>query len=295
MEALSWVRPHNDYLWIFSEKGLFGILLFLGVFLMGFRYLFRFIRMKPVSGIPPDSITALMLIAGLLAFMADSAFSFPYERIDIMVLFIILVSAAISLHHQQSACVKAVGMPSGKIMLSIVILLFGFGIYYANSAIRLETNIVKAMRAVETENWHAVINHARAARTPLRGLSPTLVPVDYFEGLAYFSQAKNQDALPFFKEAHRQAPGNLRVLYLLSLTYNKMGRHAEARDCMLQIIAIAPQVPSTYINLASIYFEMGDYVLARDILMQSPERDTDTNIINRLRHLNNLLSASAEE
>ncbi len=81
-------RPHNDYLWILSEQGLPGLLLFLALLGWSKWHLFR-------NKSKDDEATAARQLALWFGFMALAVFAlgdFPYERSGIMALFFLLLA-----------------------------------------------------------------------------------------------------------------------------------------------------------------------------------------------------------
>lgn len=81
-------RPHNDYLWILSEQGLPGLLLFLALLGWSKWHLWR-------NKAREDEASAARQLALWFGFIALTVFAlgdFPYERSGIMALFILLLA-----------------------------------------------------------------------------------------------------------------------------------------------------------------------------------------------------------
>jgi len=95
LEALGWRQPHNDYLWIASEKGIAALVIYIAAFICLLWYLLKVIKNKDDTIGVDSKVLALLLLSGVLAFLADSFFSFPYERIDVMVLLMVTEKACI--------------------------------------------------------------------------------------------------------------------------------------------------------------------------------------------------------
>jgi len=78
-------RPHNDFIWVFSETGLIGfILLMLIIMYIGRHSLFRIIQEKNIKNI--------LIISTLIGLLIISFFSFPRERILHIVITSILLA-----------------------------------------------------------------------------------------------------------------------------------------------------------------------------------------------------------
>jgi O-antigen ligase len=73
------VRAHSDYLWVFAESGIFGILTYLMLFILPWFFIIKYIKK---SEDPDKSITMLLLFFAIVGYSTYSMFSFPKERIE---------------------------------------------------------------------------------------------------------------------------------------------------------------------------------------------------------------------
>jgi len=94
----NWQRPHNDFIWVFAEKGIPGILAYLGFFISLFIFTFKTLKSKAVYS---DKIFALIMFAGLCGYCITASFSFPYERIEIQILMMFMAAGIIWKYHQN--------------------------------------------------------------------------------------------------------------------------------------------------------------------------------------------------
>ncbi|MCD4695498.1 MAG: O-antigen ligase family protein, partial [Bacteroidales bacterium] len=87
-------RPHNDYIWVAVEKGIFGIISFLLIFFFIIKDIFKILIH---SGDKTEKLKVLLMFSGISGYMAIAFFSFPQERINhqvyLMVIFAIVISS----------------------------------------------------------------------------------------------------------------------------------------------------------------------------------------------------------
>ena len=83
-------RPHNDFLWLTSEIGVLGGVLYISIFLMS---LIMLVKRLTING-QNDKEFVFILIVSLLGFAIISFFDFPFERIEHLVLFSFIISFA---------------------------------------------------------------------------------------------------------------------------------------------------------------------------------------------------------
>ncbi len=93
---LNWVRPHNDYLGVFAEKGIFGFLLFLAIFGFAIAYMLKLffsnVRLE-------QKILSLVLLSGLICYLTVSFFTFPLERISQQAYLAFILASVVTLYH----------------------------------------------------------------------------------------------------------------------------------------------------------------------------------------------------
>ena len=83
-------RPHNDFLWVFSEIGLLGFLAYVGMFFVAL-----FAGFKSLRNVDKNTrLNIWILLSGLIGYILITNLSFPLERIEhqiwLMLLFAVL-------------------------------------------------------------------------------------------------------------------------------------------------------------------------------------------------------------
>ncbi len=287
VSALNWLRPHNDFIWVASEKGYIGFLLYLCVFVLSFFYLLRVMQKKPEDDSRDKQVFALFIAAGITAYLADSFFSFPYERIEVQTLLFLMIASAVALYHVQSPK-KALNLPVRWVLMS-VLAVFGFGFYYGYQVLKAEINSHIATSMIPAEEWGTMVYYAGKARTPLRSLDPNGYPPEYFMGMGFAGLDEHWEALQAFEHAREHAPNNVWVLNRLGKTYHHFDRIEEARLCFEQILDIIPQQPGVRFELGGIYYRLGEYQKAYDVLTGIENWENDPGTANNIRILEQLL------
>lgn len=285
--SVNWARPHNDFLWVFAERGFVGILLFAAIFWVGFLYLLRIIRAGPRQTGKSEKIFSLCLISGIAIYLTDSMFSFPYERIEIQALLFVMLGASTALH--QKLHPKPRIRIKTRWLKAFIILSCGFGLLLGYQATRMEVRLNRAIQAISQENWPQTILEARASRTPFRSLDNSGYPVDYFIGLAYAGMQEQEASYTAYHSALEQSPRNVWLLYHLSLSCLNLGRIEEAEKHLLNAKQVLSGSPNILSNLSNIYYSQGKYQKALEMLIQIDDWEQDPSIQNNVRILNRLL------
>jgi O-antigen ligase len=277
-EALRWSRPHNDYIWVAAEKGILALLVFLGIFALAFRMLYRIIRRKKEDSKPGGRTFAFLLGGGLAIYMTDSFFAFPYERFEIIAALIVLLAACVAMDHQSRPAEanmhrRSLSRRTPWVILSLLV--FGFGIIVGYYSARMEKNLLLARRALAMQEWDQVLTHARAAKNPFRSMDSSLYPPEFYEGVALNGAGRNEEALPVLLEAQKASPNNIWVLDRLGIVYHQLGMYDEAIEKAVKVLEIIPGLLSAMNNLAAYWYDKGDYDKARQVLDEMEELDPD--------------------
>jgi O-antigen ligase len=163
---ITWLSPHNDFLWIFAEKGIFGILLFLGMFAFVFFVALKLIQGESDKG---DKTMTLSFAIGLVGYLVVSFFDFPYEEITHQTLLAIFIAGIISMDDRPKTLPESFKI-NRKIVKVPVLLFLIFGIIYGFAANLQEMHIRKARIALQRSNWKELLKESLLAESFCRNL-----------------------------------------------------------------------------------------------------------------------------
>jgi O-antigen ligase len=271
----NWMRPHNDFLWVLSEKGIFGLALFLGFFFLGFFYVRHILKSQST---PHDKWMAVFSAMGLASYMVNSAFDFPLERINQQVYLALFMAAIIVLYHQVKPETKPIILKEKKTFAAVILVLLLTGSVFSYKAIMQEIHTHRARAYQMDERYEAVLASARLAKTPWKTLDPLGVPIAFLEGVALSKLNDVQGAIIAFQEAERHNPyrkylqNNLANTYLMANENEKAIVHANKTLEMFNNDDEALRI------LATAYFQSDRYQEALSTLERIPEEDRTTGI-----------------
>ena len=228
----NWIQPHNDFLWVFAEKGLPGIVSFGAVFVLALLAIRRVLTGAPTT---TDARLAVASLVALVAHLVFSAFDFPLDRVSHqLVLAVHLAVLVLVKRATRPSAGGAVRLP-GWLVLPPVAAATALGCIYAWSALAQEHAVLDARRAHHAGDWEAMREAARRATTPWKTLDYLAVPVAFLEGEAQRRLGNLAAATACFERAFTANPARLYVLQNLGAAYAQGGRLDDAVD----IFAIA--------------------------------------------------------
>ncbi len=266
-------RPHNDYLWVLTESGIFALVCYVVIFAAA---LICCIRVAYSGTDRHDVILAVLMVFGLIAYLALGFFSFPKERISHLLLSSLMLGMVLIIHSRTFP--RAGALPRGM-MLSI-----GFGLFLCCTgglivgAIRLNAEIhtKNALAARLAGDWPTVIDEIDRAASSLAPLDPTSTPLAWYRGAANFSLGRIDEALVDLTAAYRANPNHIHVLNNIAACYARKNEHEQAIKYYHEALALFPSFEETLINLAATYYNAGRYDEALAEIQKIDSQTTDS-------------------
>ncbi len=256
------VRPHNDFLWVFAEAGIFGFLSFCGIFLFGFYYSLRMIIRRDSER---DRVLASCLIFVITGYAVISFFDFPKERIAHQVMWATILALVISLHNPSAVQLKiskkmVIALNSLVLLFSTICLLFG--------AIRTNSDkyMIKVLNFRKSSEWSYAIDESDRIPSFLYTMDHTSTPVSWYRGIANYSLNRYEEALKDFKKASSIHPNHIHVLNNLGSCHETLKNHSAAEKAYLKALAISPGFDEVLVNLAAVYYNTGEYNKAYEMI-----------------------------
>jgi O-antigen ligase len=283
LENFNWIRPHNDFLWMLTEKGIPGLLLFITIFFLAFQQAFKILRTEKKSD---NKLFILLIVGALTGYLVVSLFSFPLERIHHQVFLALFLSIIIASDYQNSKKVNP-GKNTNKLII-LFIIISAVSIIYTLEMIRMERHLYKADMALKAENWDVVIDEAKSARSILRNIDHDNIPVNWYLGLAYLKTKNYEQAAIRYKKAVKASPYNPIVLNNYGQLLVESGKYKKARGVLLNVLELYPYYPEAIVNLSTCYYHLEHYRLAFKTLKRLKFRDRTPEIKNNLKVLRKL-------
>lgn len=275
----NWVQPHNDYLWVFAEKGLPGIVAFAALLSFAILALHRGGRQSPDR---LGAWLALGCLMALVAYLALSLVDFPLDRVSHQVLVAVLVAVAALLAGSDRPA-ATVPLPAWLVLPPLAVAI-GLGIAYSTAALHQEREVMVARRAQRDGDWETMLAAARRAATPWKTLDPLVVPVSFFEGTALERLGRLPEAVACLERARAENPNSLSVLTNLGTLYAITSRFDEALDCLADAIELYPDRVDLRHNLAVCLIDAGRFAEAVAVLEDVPAAQRSDYMESALAH-----------
>jgi O-antigen ligase len=259
------VRPENDYIWVLSEIGIFGLILYLLIFGIIIVYVLKILTQHSNTN---DKLLSILMFFCIVGYIVISFFSFPKERVFHSMFLLLIMAIVISIYHQSlgdrrsvsRSFISALTIPSLLLILCAIIV----GYFRLNAEIHTK----KALAARRAQNWPMVISEIDKGYSAFATLDPMSTPLQWYRGEANFLLNNKQEALYDFKKAYKAHPYHIHVLNNLASCYELAGNHDEAICYYKKALKIFPQFEEALINLGATYHNSGRYEEAYKTLLR---------------------------
>ncbi len=282
---INWMRPHNDFLWVLSEKGVFALMAYLALFALAFYYIWIIIRGD--SG-HANKWLSLCLFMGLVAYLVNAFFDFPLERVNHQIVLSLYLASLISIVHQLKPNNRPLQLSRPYFIIPLLVLLL-VATKFGHEHITQEKHVGMARNANVSQRWDLMLDAAQRAKTPWKTLDALAVPVSFFEGFAYTKLGDGHKALQAFTEAYRQNPHRKYILNNMGVLYMQNEQYDTGIRFFLETLYMFPRDIQTLNYLADAYVIKEQYQEALEMLERIPEEHRTGSILILYAHIKEML------
>jgi O-antigen ligase len=252
----NWRRPHNDFLWVLSEKGIVGLVLYVLIFLIFFYFgIYTLIKVDDFD----KKLITVLIIGGITGYLVISMFTFPMERINHQIYIMIMMAIVISNYYLlKPSTTNKISELFRKVNPYLIILIIG-SIYFSYTLFKSEVAVNKLIYAREKGNWKRVIKLSDEAFSKLITLDAFSSPIHLHRGEANIRLKNNREAEQDLKTALKYFPDHISVLNNLAIVSYDMNNHAKAIEYLEHVLEIYPKYEASIYNKANLYHRNKDY------------------------------------
>jgi hypothetical protein len=225
---LIYQRPHNDFLWVLSEAGIFGFICYAGIFVFG---LFYAIKTRNV-----------LALAGIAGYLVIASLSFPKERAFHSMLLVAYLAFAV-----RDCRYVRIRLPVRIALFAILGLAIAeFGLCH-NS----EIHIRKMAMAHDMKNWPEVLAESKKI-SPVRTMDLFTRPVSWYTAQAHYGLGDNKQTILDNFRAFKHSPNNIFVLHRMGEMFEGLGDLKAADVFYTRALNIQPEFEFAKRNLENL-------------------------------------------
>lgn len=255
-------RPHNDFLNILCENGIFSLICYCIIFLLIYYQLLFLLKNAESKSAKWNYI---YLLAGISGYIIISFFDFPLERIEHQVVLMIIFAIITSRYYEIKLIKKETNKSSlffHYFLLSIVC----YSLIISLMRFKGEIETAKMYTAKNNAQWDDTYYYANQAENYFYKIDPTSIPLDWYKGIACFNKNEVEKSILYFESAYQKAPYQIQVLNNLASSYAINGEKEKAKQYYCEALRISPKFEEARLNLAANYYNDKEYEKAFKII-----------------------------
>ncbi len=250
-------NPHNDFLLVFSEIGIFGFLCYVGIFISILHQAYWLSKNEEKSN---DRKNAAYFFFFIICYLIIAFFDFPLTRIEHQIVLLIIFSI-INAKYLKANSTRGFKISSKLIYLfCFLLLLYSTTIllYKINS----EKHLFKALKAEKKLDNTTASFEFKKARNSFSATDNYAIPIDWHIGRIQYNEGYFEESLTSFSDAYQINPYSLVVNNDLGSALIKNGNTTDGLKHYKEALSISLKYEDARINLAAAYYNSKAYDLA---------------------------------
>ncbi|OUT42760.1 MAG: hypothetical protein CBB66_00450 [bacterium TMED6] len=275
-------RPHNDILWITSESGFFGLLLFMSIVIIPLIFTFKKILYTEHNN---KSILNGFILVSIISILIESLFDFPKQRtIPNLYLWSYLGYLTINipseniLHTTKKHLIK-------KLLLFISFLIAVFSFLDYNSIL----NSRQMLQFKSQKEYDLAINKGKKALKYGKNVDNTGTPITFYLGVLEYQKGNITLSENYFNQSLKIYPDHLGTLENLMIIKAKSSQFEEAKVIMANLRNLYPKYYSPVVKMIKLYLQQNNITDAKLLIEVTNFDDATQNTKKIVDNLKNYI------
>ena len=236
IKNVNFLSPHNDYIWIASEAGILGFLLY-------FSFIFLLIW-NAIKKSAQNSWFKNAALLSIIALIINMLFDFPHQTIAHMIVFFISLGIIKSDIKYSYSIVN-------KYVIFLLVLFMFFCSFVLTYRILGEVNTSMLIKKKNT-NSPQLESYCIQAESYFYKSNALGMPIEWYHGNILANNGNVKQAKISFESALKTAPYNRFVIQDLATANHILGNDNEASALYLKALQISPKFDDARLNYAII-------------------------------------------
>ena len=265
---------HNDFLQIFAETGLVGILLLAWLAVAFIRVAWNLTkRERP----PATRFMAVAAAVGTFGLLINSCFSFPLERAIPPFVVMIYVGILGALFHTCAPRRPAVLPGWATWTAAVVVVCTGIWLAWLyDRVIDCDRHYLLVSHYEKVHDWKRVIREAEAAYA----LNPARGKTLSYLGRANVELGNHTRAIELLTRVLDAYPYHMNALLNIGVSYSSMEQYDKALDAYRRALEIKPTFAKAHNNIANIHMKRKDVDAALEEFTIASKLDPENGLIH---------------
>ena len=250
-------RPHNDFLWLLSELGLFMTILIIYYIAHHMRLIYKKIKSDKNS---TEQLIHTFCLISIIAIIIESMFDFPIER-TMPNLYFWSILGYISSTSNNIIIYKKYKFSILLQPIMFVVCLFSFYDLKANLYAQ------KASYYSYNNQPEKSLINSNLTLSYYRNLDSAGTPINYYLGISEYARGNKKNAMSHFNDALKLSPYHIGSLMNYMILLGENNELQKAHSIMLIIKKIYSKMAKPRLDMAKFYIRAGEKIQAKEILI----------------------------
>lgn len=265
--SLTFQRPHNDYLWIASEVGVFGLLAFvifqIVVIFVGIR------NIKQASDTKSLSFN-ILAVSALIGWIFVMMLDYAHERVEHNLIVLAISAIVLAENTRSEKPGKQIGLAASAAIITCCAAIAIIGFVQSMQFYNGEKSSRKIMENYYDQDWQKLILMTRKSDSQPYTINNYSAPILFYRGVALSVTNNDKAAITAFSKALEFAPYHILTQSALGTSYIRAGLNDEAiKSCELTL-KMSPKNHAALFNIAIAYYNKKDFKQAYNYISQLP-------------------------
>jgi O-antigen ligase/thioredoxin-like negative regulator of GroEL len=261
---------HNDYLQIFSELGIVGILILGWLAAVGLQQGWRMVSATPGTD---WNHQAFGISGAMLGISVVACFSFPFQLPVPPFLLMTLLALAAAVNEKETAVAAiTIGIRPLLILVTVItVAALALLVRHHYLGIRSDHHFGIARWMDQSDQFDGVIRESRMAYA----LNPGRKKLLSLMGRALVETGRYREGINALKQVLSDYPNHMTTLLNLGAAYRRTGDHDRALEAYRQALAIMPDYAMAHNNIGTVWMDRGQMEKARDAFQRATIHDPE--------------------
>ncbi len=268
-------RPHNDFLWVFADQGIVGLILYVSLFMLVLLVCFK-LFFSTSDDVPKSQV--FVVVSVILVYLLISLFSFPKERISHSI--ILFTAIGLGLYWINK------GKGNNTFAINFAMLLFLLPLAYIGLEIyNSDKHIKQAITRKFDSDFVGCLEEIELGKSPFYTIDETSTPIEWHKGICHFNLGNNTQALNSFENALKQNPYHIYLLNDYASCLSVAGNNKEAEKQYRKSISLSSNFLDAKLNLCALLVKEKSFFEAFEILKTINTKEKSTRYQKTVRVL----------
>lgn len=248
-------RPHNDFLWVLSETGIFGFLFYFGLFVFVMVLsLLLFINAADWK----QKVLGLIVVSGLFGFMLVSFVDFPKERVEHNLLIYIAFALVILMYDSNTD--NKISKPNLKLYIPISLLFLIVSFIALLAGYQRFTGELQSNKIIQSQldgKWQMELRYLNRVQGSFYSIDAFTAPVNWYKGTALVQTGRVKEGIEAFEKAYLAHPYHLGLLNNLASAHFLNSNYEKAEKYYKEALEISSTYKEVIVNLSMLYARVG--------------------------------------